>query len=67
MLIPTLNAGFDSEVKVRCPNVPTFSIEVASGSIPQKTRSRRDLLDSTAATTAERSIHWKEIRHYTGM
>jgi hypothetical protein len=42
------------------------TIEVASGSIPLKTGSRRDL-GSKAANTAERSMNWKEIRHYTDM
>jgi hypothetical protein len=31
MLIQPLKAGFDSEVKVRCSNVLTLSIEVRAG------------------------------------
>jgi hypothetical protein len=31
-----LKAGFDREVKVRCPEVPTLSIEVSAGDIDFK-------------------------------
>jgi hypothetical protein len=31
MVFRRLKAGFDSEVKVRCPDVPTLSIEEGTG------------------------------------